>query len=212
MLLLIDVDALCKLAHWRLLAELPALTGVSWHDCATLSSAKHRARRAVDKPDGKTFRDVAAAQEAVAAIGHMQSTLDVNPQALGPFEDAPGIDPGEAVLLSALAAHSNARLLTGDKRALRALAALDASITQAYANRIVIVEHVILAALDERGLTWLRERVCPWKDIDKAVGVIMGSRCDLQEAAVREGIASYIDEMAELCDPSILANGLRNAT
>lgn len=209
MQLLIDVDAMGKLAHWRLLEELPTLSGIALNEIATLTSARYRAKRSLEKPDGKLFRDVAAARAAIDAIGQMKPTLDVDPTRLTDLVEAAGIDAGEAVLLAALDANPKAKLLTGDKRALRALAALPPEVSQRYSGRILTVECVLLAALDARGLEWLRERVCPWKDIDKSTIVIMGSRCDLAEAAVREGIASYITEMRDLCDPTLLAPSLR---
>jgi hypothetical protein len=210
MQLLIDVDALCKLAHWRLLAELPGLSGFPLKECASLSSARHRANRALTKPDGKTFRDVAAAQEAVNAIDQMRGVIKIDPTAMSVFEDVAGIDAGEAVLLTALDTNPGARLLTGDKRALRALAELPLEVRQRYAGKIILVECVLLAALNAFGLEWLRERVCPWKEIDKSTIVIMGSRCDLADARVREGIASYIREMVELCDPSLVSEHLQS--
>ncbi len=206
--LLIDVDAAGKLAHWRLLEELPALSGIAFNEMVTLTSARFRARKSLEKPDGKLFRDVTAAKAAISAIDQMQPTLDVDPALMTDMVDVPGIDAGEAVLLAALDANPQARLLTGDKRALRALAALAPGVRQRFSSRIVIVECVLLAALDAHGLEWLRERVCPWKEIDKSTVVIMGSRCDLGEAAVREGLAAYITEMRDLCEPSLIAYGL----
>jgi hypothetical protein len=209
MRLLIDIDALCKLAHWQLLLELPALTGVPLEECTTLSSAKFRALRAKKRLDGKAFHDLRAVDEVLTAVERMQSLSEGDAATMSAFEDAPGIDPGEAILLSALLAHPGAIMLTGDKRALRALSGLTPDVALQYAGRIVIVEQVLLAALDGHGLEWLRSRVCPWKTIDKAVIVIMGSRCDLGDAAVREGVTSYIEEIVALQSPSLLATTFR---
>lgn len=74
--MLIDVDALCKLAHWGLLEELPMLTGIPWHECACLASAKYRARRSTMKPDGRAFRTVDAAIEVLRVIELMGSSLE----------------------------------------------------------------------------------------------------------------------------------------
>lgn len=206
--LLVDVDALCKLAHWRLLSELPYLLGTVWSDCATLTSAKHRARKAKVKPDGRIFRTTAAAEEALWAIEQMQPTLEPNAEGLKDFENVPGIDPGEAVLLSAIATSPSARLLTGDKRALRALASTPNSIRSSYAGKIILVEQVILGALDAHDLAWLRDHVCPEKDVDKTISMIMGGRCDASEVSVREGLASHLNELKRLCDPSIVCERL----
>lgn len=161
------------------------------------------------KPDGRIFRTTAAAEEALRAIEQMQPALEPNTAALKDFEDVPGIDAGEAVLLATIAATAGARLLTGDKRALRALAAMAPSVRSSYAGRILLVEQVLLGVLDARGLDWLREHVCPEKDVDKTVSMVMGSRCDAPEQSVREGLASYLNEMRLLCEPSILSKVLR---
>ena len=97
-----------------------------------------------------------------------------------------------------------ARLLTGDKRCLRALAACESSLREQFAKRVLTVEQVLLLGLDAKGLEWLRERVCAYRHIDKAVGIVMGSRCDSPEISVREGLRAYINELSGLCHPPLL--------
>lgn len=202
--LLVDVDALCKLAHWDLLSELPALLGVPLANTSTLTSARFRAQKSLTKPDGKVFRNIAAAQVALHAIGQMAQPLSLEPAASVGFADIPGIDPGEAVLLATLVSSSDVRLLTGDKRALRALAALGPDARAAMAGKILIIEQVVEAALNMFGIDWLRERVCACQRVDTNISMIMGSRYDLSEQAVRENLAVAISEMRQLCDPSLL--------
>jgi hypothetical protein len=202
--LLVDVDALCKLAHWDLLSKLPTLLGVPLANTSTLTSARFRAQNSLTKPDGKVFRNVEAAHVALHAIGQMAQPLSLDPAASVGFADIQGIDPGEAVLFATLVSSTDVRLLTGDKRALRALSELLPDVRAAVAGKIVIVEQVVEAALNTFGIDWLRERVCPWKHVDTSVSMIMGSRCDLSEQAVRENLASAIGEMRQLCDPSLL--------
>ncbi len=204
MRLLIDVDALCKLAHWALLEEIPSLSGFLWDECTYLASAKYRARRSATKPDGRAFRTTEAANEVLRVIGLMGQPLDADASVLPDFQDVAGIDAGEAVLLSTLASSGDSVMLTGDKRSIRALAALDTRIRKPFSGRLIVVEQIIAAALDANGLDWLRERVCKWKIVDTAVSNIMGSRCDASEASVRAGLDSYIGELGALCEPSLL--------
>jgi len=58
--------------------------------------------------------------------------------------------------------------------------------------------------LDAFGIDELRARVCTWKDVDKAVAIVMGSRCDQAEASVREGLTCYLGELHALCQPSLI--------
>jgi hypothetical protein len=208
MRLLIDVDAMCKLAHWNLLDALPMLTGIPWTACAYLASLKFRALKAQGKLDGRLFRVTDAANEVVRVIGLMGAPLTSDKALLPSFQDVTGIDAGEAVLLSSLASTQGAILLTGDKRAMRALAAMDRTARQPFDQRILPIERVLLAALDRHGLEWLRSRVCPWKAIDMAVSVVMGSRCDAHEAAVREALNVYLAEMISFCEPTLIVQTL----
>lgn len=202
--LLVDVDAMCKLAHWRLLELLPAITGVAPASCSTLVSTKFRALRALDKPDGKVFRCVDAAKTVVSAVEAFGELPQPDPALLTQFQDIAGIDAGEAVMLARLIEDPNALFLTGDKRALRAVAAMNEEVRASIAERVVPVECVIKCVLDAFGIDELRARVCTWKDIDKAVAVVMGSRCDQAEASVRDGLATYLGELHALCQPTLI--------
>ncbi len=205
MKLLVDVDAVAKLAHWNLLDALPLLTKVPFAQCATLSSAKYRAQRAIENPDGKLFHSKDAAIAAIAAIRGMTASIESIETLLPVLQDLPGIDAGEAVLLSATANSESIRLLTGDKRALRALSQLPLESRVGFSGKIIVIEQVLLAALSQFGIDELRKRVCPHKDLDKAVGIAMGSKCDAPESSVRDGLNSYVNEIAQACAPSLLA-------
>jgi hypothetical protein len=204
--LLIDIDALCKLAHWRLLAGLPKFSGVDWVDCATLQSATFRARKSSAHPDGRLFQSTQAADEVLRVTSLMAAQLDPDIEHLSILQDLSGVDAGEAILFASIAGSNDHRLLTGDKRALRAIAALPDRLRLPYQNKIIIVEQVLKAALADFGVEKLREYVCPWVDIDIAVRNVMGSRCDATELSVREGLDSYIKEMTALCIPSLVTD------
>lgn len=179
-----------------------------WASSSSLASLKYRALKAQTKLDGRLFRSPEAAAEVVRVVALMPQLLQPSAEMLPEFQDISGIDAGEAVLLSALASAADTALLTGDKRAVRALAAMEGSVRKAFSRRVLPVERVILGALDRFGLDWLRSRVCPWKAIDMAVTVVMGSRCDATEAAVRQALAAYLGELTALCDPSLILEDL----
>lgn len=202
--LLVDVDAMCKLAHWRMLELLPAITGVDPPACSTLASTKFRALKSLVMPDGKVFRCVDAAKSVVSAVETFGAMPQPDPALLPLFQNIAGIDAGEAVMLARLIEDPNTLFLTGDKRALRAVAAMDDKIRATIAERVVPVECIIKCVLDAFGIDELRARVCTWKDVDKAVAIVMGSRCDQAEASVREGLASYLGELHALCRPSLI--------
>ena len=76
MRLLIDVDALCKLAHWGLLEEIPSLMGIPLQECTTLASSKYRAIKAKSKLDMRVFHAVEAADRVLEAIALMQAPIE----------------------------------------------------------------------------------------------------------------------------------------
>ena len=94
MSLLVDVDALCKLAHWDLLPELPNLTGCDWSAMSTVPSLRFRAQRATSAPDGKLFRHARAAKCVLDHLGRMASLPASDTAKLALFQDIPDIDAG----------------------------------------------------------------------------------------------------------------------
>lgn len=200
----IDVDALSKLAHWNILPLLPSLLAISWKQMATMSSLRYRVQSAIAKPDGKLFHSIQAAKTAAVCIGNMASCGVPDPNIIAAFSDIPQIDAGEAVLFSLLIQDPSARLLTGDKRAVKALARH--SLAQAFEGRIICLEQVIAMAMKVKGHAWILENICPQREIDKAVAVVLGSRCDAAEIQIVDGLSSYISELTRLRDPSLLIN------
>lgn len=202
--LLIDVDAMCKLAHWRMLELLPSITGIAPSACSTLVSTRFRALKSLDTPDGKVFRCVEAAQIVVDAVSAFGELPQPEPSLLTQFQDIAGIDSGEAVMLARLIEDPQSLFLTGDKRALRAVASMGQVVRESITERVVPVECVIKCVLEKYGLDELRARVCPWKDVDKAIAIVMGRSCDGTDLSVRDGLGSYLRELHALCQPPLI--------
>ena len=55
----------------------------------------------------------------------------------------------------------------------------------------------ILPALG-KGIDWLRAHICPYRTLDKAIGVIMGSDCKATAEAAEAGLRSYIAELRSM--------------
>lgn len=202
-MLLVDADALAKLSHWNLLDDVEVATGRRWSDASTFSSLRVRAVKAVDRPDGKLFRSSEAAQRASRVLEQMRPLPLVQDSLIAWAERATGIDPGEAQLFS-VAMNSDALVLTGDKRALRTVSALSEAVWRPLCGKVMIVEQVVSVALQQRGLFDLRARICPDREIDRAIAFVMGSNCDASEDSVSEGLRSYVSEIRNLTDPSLL--------
>jgi len=200
----IDVDAMVKLAHWRILDELPNIVGLPWHDCATLFSLGFRAKRSLNSPDKKLFHSEAAATTVYEVTQRMsQLNQEIDESLLAELESARGIDAGEAVLLSNVIHGENNKLITGDKRAIHALSKLP--LKDHFFGKIIILEQVILASLIQHGDKWLLERICPYRDLDISVKISLGSQCNSVDREIRKALASYINEIDVLCHPSLLS-------
>lgn len=204
MQLLVDVDVLAKLAHWDMLAELPDFAGFQWDQMSTVASLQFRAQRAAASPDGKLFRTREAALAVSSALDLMVPLPAVDPARLAAFQDASDIDAGEAILFALLDGIADRYVLTGDKRAVRALSRLPAARRALLEGRILILEGVFLQALALRGIEWMRERVCPSRELDKAIAIALGSRCDAPRTVVHTALYSYHRELAILCTPCLL--------
>ncbi len=174
MKLLMDVDALAKFSNWNLVAHVPGALGFDTSQCATVSSLRYRAQPSVHKPDQQLFHTPDAASQALEIIGQMCPLASLDPMQLTPFENIVGIDPGEAILFAEVLANPETFVLTGDKRALRALSGLEAGLRAGLSGRVVLIEQVLLRLLDQNDLEWVRRHVFPAKTQDKAVSAHMG--------------------------------------
>jgi hypothetical protein len=202
-MLFIDVDAMSKLAHWKILPELPSLLSTTWSETATLSALEFRARRATQSLDHKLFHAVDAAHLILDIIGNMaKPDGEPDEDILRALTDVRAIDAGEAVLLSQIVNVPGDRLLTGDKRAISALSKL--SIAHRFTGKIITLEQIILACLHVHGSHWLHERICPFRHLDKMVQVALGSTCNADDANIREALNAYIKDVEREYTPTLL--------
>lgn len=205
----IDVDAVCKLAHWEILPLLPDLLGCTWNEISTVSSLRFRAQRAIEKPDGKLFRSSAAALCVVDCMSKMSAMPTPNADVLEDLNAIAQVDPGEAVLIAVALSHPSGIFITGDKRALRALA--QHPLATRLASRIGLVEQILELCLAQKGREWLLENIREHQAIDKAIAMVVGSSCDASLENLRDGLNSYISEIRNLCDPTIIAISLTDS-
>lgn len=206
-MLFIDVDAISKLAHWRILPMLPDLTGYSWKDMGTVTSLRFRAARSLKQPDRRLFHNAEAAQVALDCILKMCPLSEPRSERLAIFENSFQIDPGEAILIALTLDDSQGCLLTGDKRALKAVSEI-VSVGELLVGRVLVLEQIFIMALKKMGRSWILENVCPSSDIDKAINIVLGSRCDAEEKMIELGIASYLQEIEQYQNPSLLKHGV----
>jgi len=192
MKVLVDTDAFCKLGLAGLLADAVAILGAQLTDCHRLAALPHMLRRgSVPRRFGEdNCRSLLTTAEAMLPLEPSTGPW------LGRFVPAPGIDPGEAQLFSA-AADETLMVLSGDKRALRAVRTVQGA-PEALSGLMVTLEAVLIALHDSIGADALRTRVGPLRAFDTTVGICFSDGTPDPRAALWSYYNSLASEVAPL--------------
>ena len=180
--LLIDTDAFCKLAAAGLLDDVLAFFGVTRAECARLPALSPMLQRGHLRN-----RYGEAESDRLRAIAQTFSKMpEPSTEWLDTFSAVPAIDPGEAQIY-ALAAERGLMVLTGDKRALKALGSLTAAHPRLNGN-IVTLEAALLGLVGRLTDPVLRAHgkiLAEYDQMAKAVFSSAGSSLD-------EALKSYV--------------------
>ncbi len=194
MKVLVDTDAFCKLGLAGLLTDALASFGASLTDCERLPALPHMLRRgSVPRRFGKDNCEHLI--EAANAMPALQSSASLW---LDRFLPVPDIDPGEAQLF-ATAADQKLHVLSGDKRALRAVSKVEGA-AQALAGLVVPLEAVLIALHGSIGADKLRARVAPLRSLDTTVGICFSEG----NADPLSALWSYYGSLASEVEPLTL--------
>jgi hypothetical protein len=180
--LLVDTDIFCKLGIAGLLEQAIGLFGIPLAECGCLPALPHMLRRG-RLP--KVFGAEACGKLIPLAESLSATALPTTPS-LERLVGVDRIDVGEAQLL-AIVADLDALMLTGDKRALAAVAQLP-DYPQLLAGKIVTLEAVLLSLCMTVGNDAVRLAVQQIIATDVMVRVCFSSA----SADPRDGLRSYI--------------------
>ncbi len=194
MSLLIDTDAFCILATGQLLDDAVSLFGADLSGCARLPALSHMLRRGrLRKKYGDHISDqLIPIADSIPVIDQPEA------QWLDRLTPVQNIDPGEAQLFS-LAAEKRLAVITGDKRALRALKDVP-GFADALAGRIVVLEAMLIALCARLGTTVVSARVQPLVTHDSMIRVSFSS----SNPDPREALLSYYQNLVTELDPLVL--------
>jgi hypothetical protein len=190
--LLADNDVLLRAAHWDLLEVVPVVAGAAWSEVAVLPSLLHRARRA----DPKLFGSAEVAQRLAPLLEVCAPLPTPRPELIGRLQQREDIDSGEQVLFASAATVGNACVLTGDKRAIRALLEIhrDQPIPE-LVGRVMCLEQFLWCALSELGVDDLLHRVRQFPELDRGTLAIMGRSGPKSRAEIEGGLISYMRDL-----------------
>ena len=201
MKILLDTDAFCKLGTWRVLEDALRLLGVSVSECGRLPALCYMLR----KGRLRNWYGPDACDALVRTANTIPTLLQPSEEWLDMLTPIDSIDPGEAQIFASAATHG-LYVISGDKRALRALKNLD-KIQRALTGRIVVLEAILLALCEKFGADEIRRRIEPLNDFDKTIKICFSSPV----TDPINGLLSYFECLTKEVSPLVLWNS-RQAT
>ncbi len=201
MQLLIDSDVFCKFAICGVLDDVVAMLGRTRADCRRLEQLGH----ILQNPKAKLYKQLGAQHAAVAADAakHYKSLPLIDPRLLELFQNYDGIDPGEVQLFAATAAAPDTLLLTGDKRAIKALRGVPEHVRARLAGKLVPQDAALLKLCERHGIERIVEHVHPCNGCDGTMRICFPrARCD-----PRECLESFARELGRSTDPAVIHPG-----
>jgi hypothetical protein len=194
MRLLLDSDAFCKFAAAGLLRPAALVLGADLDDARRLPVLPHMLRR------GRLRRSLgdAVSDFLIPLAESIRAAPDASDAWLDRFVGVRDVDPGEAQIL-ALAAQHGVTVLTGDKRALRALGA-EPALVAALRLRIALPEVVLLRLCEAMGDDAVRAAVHSSRPTDTMLRVCFSQG----NSAPRESLQSYIRDAESTIPPLLL--------
>lgn len=193
MIVLADNDILLKLAQCDLLDGLPAILGQEWSAIFISPTAKYQL---LPKNPAKALSKCGNEETLARLAAFLEKTQTVpavnNTQLLALLDTIDGIDGGDKFLFAAAVETENPVLITGDKRALRALLAHQASLPTVFAslqNTVVTFESAILLAMRQFGFAIVKQKLLGSPKPDGTLRLVLKS--ETGEADFVECLCSY---------------------
>ena len=198
----LDNDIIHKLVAFQLFEEAIAVLQIVKTDLRVLPTARFffqaKRKQQIQYPDA-VWAEVINLVAACSIIPEpspeqAQASIEETRQ-LEKFKHE--IQAGEATLIVATRLEPDFLLLSGDKRCMKALAAVPEPIYQRLCGRVVCLEQIILKLILTLGFETVRDRILPMVDCDKTLKICFGYSMSASEASVVAGLTSYISDIHE---------------
>lgn len=207
---LLDNDVVIKACAYRCYGEILAATTIHDQPPAILSIARFTIRTRLARknsladPKGaaQAFEKMLAGLELLEPTqGEIALAADLEEQASAKALD---FDTGESLLVAILLLRSLPLLVTGDKRAIIALAGISLSVAE---GRIACQEQIMARLLRDIPYATLRDGVCAEPRADKAVTVCFAcSSPSVSADIVVAGLDSYTGHLRKATGPMLIAD------
>lgn len=191
MIVLTDNDILLKLCASRLDEQFLAFVGKYNLEIQYLPTLKHKTRKEIAK--GKLDKLIG---ERILTLleAFVPLTNKPNTESFQYFQNIWEIDVGEAQLISEVIENPDAYVMTGDKRALRALQ--NSEVADSYRdklnNRAVCYEQLILWMTEEFSFEEMLPGLVEGAPHDTSQRALVGMGLETKLASFQEGLESYI--------------------
>lgn len=202
----LDNDIIRKLIAFGLFEEAIAILQITKADLRVLPTAKFffrsKQKKQVQHTD-KVWTEVVALVESCSTISETIDDL-AEAEQLEQFKEV--IHEGEATLIFATRGQIDFLLLSGDKNFMKAHALIrDQTIYNRLCGKVICLEQFVLKLIEVKGFSWVKERVLPERDCDRALKACFGSGEQATEANVKETLKNYIKEVTDAA-PNLLMN------
>lgn len=193
-MILLDNDALLKLAAYDLIDEALRALHVEHGEVAVLPTAKYALLPAKNRLLRCKDEETANRLEAFLGSCSIIPQEEIASELLDELTDIQSLDSGEAVLFAFAATHSGAKVVTGDKRAIGALAS--ARVAEELQGRVMALESLfeVMASL---AFEPVQVKVRAKPAADKSLTNIFGRTHAASVDSVRDGLTSYIGHMVK---------------
>jgi hypothetical protein len=200
---LIDTDVLLKTGSYKLLKQLLATEPFGSAEFGMIAAARFVvAGKFKKKLKGEQLEEAKGHfQEATASIaaiepGHNELALAAQLEAAAVALDV-DLDLGESQICALMLSRGINLMMTGDKRAIKAIAALKEQEACAYVHgKVVCLEQLVQWMIEKTGLESVQPSICPLPMVDSSLTTALG--CYSGGAALascQEGLASYINSI-----------------
>jgi len=202
LVLFVDNDIALKLAAWDLWSSLQSAFEPSSVDIGVLATLPHITRK--NRAVRDRFGDEAVQRvEQLAANASASKRLffvdqsRVSTAVFSRLLAIEALDVGEALLFSAACAHDGScRVITGDKRCVRALHQSGDPVAHTLSGQIICLEQVIRRFVSSALYEQVRQSIVRGPDVDRTIStVVFNQGLNTPRPTAIEALDSYIREL-----------------
>ena len=198
-LLLLDSDVFVLLAGAGLLPSLIVGTGYDLETTRRLDPLPYMLRGG--SMVGRYPQGVR--QKALAWCAEIPAVEEApDPELIDQLTTIQDVDPGEAFLFALVAEMDHALLVTGDKRACRAIQrSVDLRELKArLAGKVLCLEAVLQLLLEQLGYAELVDALNPVREYNQTLRILLSQGALTPETSFRDGLESYLADLAAQAD------------